>query len=83
MTQGDLDLADEIYAPDYVDHDPTMSEDVRGVEGAREFYSMYRSAFPDAEITIEDQLAEEDTVADPLDGSRYPPRRTDGRHGKR
>jgi steroid delta-isomerase-like uncharacterized protein len=63
MTQGDLDLADEIYAPDYVDHDPTMPEDVRGVEGAREFYSMYRSAFPDAEITIEDQLAEEDTVA--------------------
>ena len=52
MTQGDLDLADEIYAPDYIDHDPTMAEDVRGVGGAREFYSMYRSAFPDAEITI-------------------------------
>jgi steroid delta-isomerase-like uncharacterized protein len=63
FNQGNLDLVDEIYAPDYVDHDPTMPEDVAGFEGAREFYSMYRSAFPDAEITIEDQLAEGDTVA--------------------
>jgi steroid delta-isomerase-like uncharacterized protein len=63
LNQGNLDLVDEIYAPDYVGHDPAMPEDVRGVDGAREFYSMYTSAFPDAEITIEDQLAEEDTVA--------------------
>src|SRR5215210_6876172 len=83
FNQGNLDLVDEIYDPNYVDHDPTMPEDVRGVEGAREFYSMYRSAFPDTEIAIEDQLAEGDTVADPLDGPRYPPRRTDGRTVKR
>jgi steroid delta-isomerase-like uncharacterized protein len=63
MDQGNLDLVEEIYAPDYVGHDPAMPEDIRGVEGAREFYSMYRSAFPDAEITIEEQLAEGDTVA--------------------
>ena len=58
FNQGNLDLVEEIYAPDYVSHDPTMPEDTRGVEGAREFYGMYRSAFPDTEITIEDQLAE-------------------------
>ena len=63
FAQGNLDLVDEIYAPDYVSHDPTMPEDIRGVEGARDFYSMYLSAFPDAEITIEDQVAEGDTVA--------------------
>jgi predicted ester cyclase len=39
-----------------------MPEDIRGVEGRREFYGMYQSAFPDAEITIEDQLAEGDKV---------------------
>ena len=61
--QANLDLADEIYAPDCVLYDPTMPEDMRGGEGAREFYSMYRSAFPDADITIEDQLAERDMVA--------------------
>ncbi len=63
FNEGNLDLVDEIFAPDFVGHDPAMPEDVRGVEGAREFYSMYRSAFPDAEITIEAQLAEGDMVA--------------------
>jgi steroid delta-isomerase-like uncharacterized protein len=63
LNQGNFDLVEEIYAPDFVDHDPTMPEDVRGPEGAREVYSMYRSAFPDAEVTIEDQVAEGDTVA--------------------
>jgi steroid delta-isomerase-like uncharacterized protein len=60
--QGNLDLVDEIYAPDYVNHDLTMPEDVRGVEDVREFYRRYLSAFSDAEITIEDQLAEGDKV---------------------
>src|SRR5215208_2186107 len=60
--QGNLDLVDEIYAPDYVNHDLTMPDDVRGVEGVREFYSKYLNTFSDAEITIEDQLAEGDKV---------------------
>jgi steroid delta-isomerase-like uncharacterized protein len=63
LTQSNLDLVGEIYASDYVGHDPAMPEDVRGVEGAREFYSMYVGAFPDAEVTIEDQLAEGNMVA--------------------
>ena len=63
LNQGNVDLVDEIYAPNYVDHDPAMPEDVRGVEGAREYYSMYTSAFPDAEVTIEEQVAEGNTVA--------------------
>lgn len=63
FNEGNLDLVDEIFALDFVGHDPAMPEDVRGVEGAREFYSAYRSAFPDAEITIEAQLAEGDMVA--------------------
>jgi steroid delta-isomerase-like uncharacterized protein len=63
FNQGNLDLVDEIYASDFVGHDPTMPEDTRGVEGAREFYGMYRNAFPDTQITIEDQLAEGYMVA--------------------
>jgi steroid delta-isomerase-like uncharacterized protein len=58
----DLDLVEEIYAPNYVNHDLTMPEDVRGIGAVREFYSRYQSAFPDAEITIEDQVAEGDKV---------------------
>jgi steroid delta-isomerase-like uncharacterized protein len=60
--QRNLDLVEEIYAPDYVNHDLTMPEDVRGIGAVREFYSRYQSAFPDAEITIEDQVAEGDKV---------------------
>jgi steroid delta-isomerase-like uncharacterized protein len=62
MNQRNLDAVDEIYASNFVGHDPAMPEDMRGVGGAREFYSMYQSAFPDAEITIEDQVAEGDKV---------------------
>jgi steroid delta-isomerase-like uncharacterized protein len=62
MNPGNVDAVDEIYAPNYVSHDPTMPEDVRGVEGAKEFYNMYISAFPDTEITIEDQVSEGDKV---------------------
>jgi steroid delta-isomerase-like uncharacterized protein len=63
MNQRNLDALDEIYTSNFVNHDPAMPEDVRGVEGAREFYSMYQNAFPDAQITIEGQLAEGDMVA--------------------
>ena len=59
---GNLDVADEIYAPDYVGHEPTQPEDVHGVEGARQFAAAMRSAFPDLTCTIEDQVAEGDKV---------------------
>jgi steroid delta-isomerase-like uncharacterized protein len=58
---GNLDVADEIYAPDYVGHEPT-SGDTRGVEGAKQFAAAMRSAFPDLSCTIEDQVAEGEQV---------------------
>jgi predicted ester cyclase len=60
--QGDLDVADEIYAPNYVGHNPLNPEDVRGPEGAKEQARMYRSAFPDVRLNIEEQVAEGDRV---------------------
>jgi steroid delta-isomerase-like uncharacterized protein len=57
---GNLDVADDIYAPDFVSHEPT-SGDTRGVEGTKQF-AAYRQAFPDLECTIEDQVAEGDKV---------------------
>ena len=63
---GNLDVADEIYAPDYVGHEASQPEGVHGVEGARQFAAAIRRAFPDLTCTIEDQVAEGEKVV-----SRY------------
>src|SRR5215207_9660574 len=60
--QGDLDAADEIFAPNFVGHDPASPEDIRGPEGVKEFASMFRNAFPDVQLSVEDQVAEGDMV---------------------
>ena len=59
--QGKLDVIDEIFAADYILHDPAVGE-VRGTEGLKQYVSMYRTAFPDVQLTIEDQIAEGDKV---------------------
>lgn len=59
---GDLELVDELFAPDYVLHDPAVPGEVRGPDGIRQYVDMYRSAYPDTHFTIEDQLAEDDEV---------------------
>ena len=61
--QGNLDVADELFAPNYVGHDPASLEDIRGPEGVKEFASMYRNAFPDVQLSVQEQVAEGDMVA--------------------
>ena len=63
FNKGNLDVADEVLAPDYVDHDPASSEEIRGPEGLKAFVRMARSAFPDTHVRIEEQVAEGDLVA--------------------
>jgi steroid delta-isomerase-like uncharacterized protein len=62
LEHGNLDALDAIISPDYVLHDPSMPEEVRGVEGAREMIETYRSAFG-LRVTIEHQFAYGDYVA--------------------
>jgi steroid delta-isomerase-like uncharacterized protein len=59
--RGNLDAAEEIYAPNYVGHEPAFG-DIQGVESAKQFAASYRQAFPDLQSTIEDQVAEGDKV---------------------
>jgi steroid delta-isomerase-like uncharacterized protein len=61
FAQGNLDAAEEIYAPDYVGHDPASGE-IRGIEGAKQYAATFRQAFPDLQPTLEDQIAEGDKV---------------------
>lgn len=62
-TDGNLDALDAIVAPDYVLHDPSAPEDVRGVEGLKQLVAMYRSGVPDLRVTIEHQFTQDDYVA--------------------
>jgi steroid delta-isomerase-like uncharacterized protein len=61
--KGNLDVVDELTASDYVGHDPSNPEPLRGPAGFKEFISTYRVAFPDARITVKQQLADGDLVA--------------------
>ena len=62
FNQGNMAAYDEIYAPDYVDHTPYVAGQAPGLEGAKEAYRAYRTAFPDGRLTIEDLIAEGDRV---------------------
>jgi steroid delta-isomerase-like uncharacterized protein len=57
-----LDAADEITAQDCVNHDPLLTNLPSGPEGDEHVVNLYHGAFPDAQITVEDQIAEGDKV---------------------
>jgi len=58
---GGVDLLDEIVAPDFVDHDPTPGQ-VAGLAGLKQAVGLFRSAFPDGEMTVQELIAEHDRV---------------------
>lgn len=63
LSQGTAaELIDEVYAPDYVLHDPSLPEPVQGLEAVREFIAAVTAAFPDGRATVEDLIAEGDRV---------------------
>lgn len=60
--QGNIEMVDEICAPNFVYHAPG-SPDIVGPDDFKQFIEVYLTAFPDAYFTIEDQIAEKDKVA--------------------
>jgi steroid delta-isomerase-like uncharacterized protein len=58
---GNLDVIAEAVAEDVLVHD-VVNGDLRGREEIREVVVAYRAAFSDLQLTIEDQIAEGDTV---------------------
>jgi len=53
-------LYDELTAPDFVLHDASTT--IQGLEAYKQFISTFLTAFPDTHFTIEDVIAEGDTV---------------------
>ena len=61
VNQGNLAVADEVCAGNYI-HRAPGSPEFHGPEGFKQLITMYRTAFPDLHLTLEDLIAEGDTV---------------------
>jgi len=62
FSTGDMSLIDESSAEDSVTHDPALPDDSRGPEGFKQVVQGYRTAFPDLNVTVDEQIAEGDRV---------------------
>ena len=58
--RGNFALVDELVAADYMGH--SSSPEMNSMEGHKQFFAALRRAFPDLQITVEDQIAEGDRV---------------------
>jgi steroid delta-isomerase-like uncharacterized protein len=61
--KGNLDVIDEVFAADFIMHDPVSPIEIKGPEGYKQLSSMYFIAFPDLQILSEDIIAGGDKVA--------------------
>jgi predicted ester cyclase len=61
--KGNLGVIDKYVAPNYIGHDPSEPEIIRGPAGFRAFVQKYLAGFPDGRIIVDDQIIEGDKVA--------------------
>jgi steroid delta-isomerase-like uncharacterized protein len=64
--RGNTDLVDDLLAPDFVFYDPSSKTGEVRAGDMKASIEWIHNAFPDAQVTIEDQVAEGDRVV-----SRY------------
>ena len=60
INQRNLDLVDELCTTTHVYHNPPTT--LHGREEFKQLLSLYITAFPDARLSVEDQIAEGDKV---------------------
>lgn len=61
VNQGNFSLISELVSPQYAYFEPTVGS-VQGREGYNKLVGMYRTAFPDVKMTIDEQIAEGEKV---------------------
>ena len=61
LESRDLDVIDEFFAEDFVSHNnpPGLPP---GVAGVKAFFGMFKDAFPDLEVRIDELVVEDDKV---------------------
>ncbi|HLE72793.1 MAG TPA: ester cyclase [Anaerolineales bacterium] len=67
ISRGDTSIIDELFTQNYEDRSAPPGIPP-GREGTRQFLAALRSAFPDFKYTLEDEIAEGDTVVHRLTG---------------
>ncbi len=60
--KANLSVAEELVATDFVDHNPPSPEIAPGLEGVKQVFTLFQSAFPDGNLAVDDQIAEGDKV---------------------
>ena len=61
INQGNLEIIPELFAPSYSYRTPLGGE-AKGPEGFKQVMAMFRTAFPDIQLVIDDMFAAEDKV---------------------
>lgn len=62
MNQGNLELVDEIFAPDFEFRITTIPTAIPGPGGMKQFVTTLRSAFPDIKFDVDHYICEGDRV---------------------
>jgi ketosteroid isomerase-like protein len=60
--KGDLELADDLVHPDFVDHEPAHPERPTGPESVKQTVRSLHDTFGDLRFEVEDEIAEGDKV---------------------
>jgi len=60
--KGNLPVADQLFASTYRHHDPSTLDFGQGPESEKSRVNLYRTAFPDLRLTVEDLISEGETV---------------------
>lgn len=63
LSKGSIAVIDELFAPDFVEHQQFPPDVPTGVEGLKWFVENFRKAFPDLTITVDQSVASDDLVA--------------------
>ncbi len=62
FNRGNVGLADELLAPDFLEREELPPGVPPGRDGVKALATMFRSAFPDFKVTVNDMIAEDDKV---------------------
>ena len=60
--EGNLDLVEEIGAPEYVIHLCAFPEDIVGLDASKNIVKFYRTSYPDLHMTVDEMIFKDDKI---------------------